>query len=192
MALIDVICGQGHVSEVYRAAADWPATPPCPECGATTEQTHLPKQARWTPDPVVIYQAPDGSMRFPPATDSTSTAMYDQQGFKRIELRGFADVRRFEKYMNASERSIAERRVERQQEQLEQVRKERHSEIRRGLEQGFQQRDDTGRIQTVRLSEFARDVMKVTMQRTNDKRTRVQDPGFRVSAYSVNHSNRDD
>jgi hypothetical protein len=193
MALIDVRCLTcGHVFEAVRLAKDWPATPPCEECQQPTEQTHLPKQVRWTPDPVVIYQAPDGSMRFPPDTTSTSTAMYDKKGFTRIELRGFADVRRFEKYMNAHERSIAERKVEQRQAQLEAVRKERHSEIRRGMEQGFQVPDEQGRMRTVRLGEFARDVMREAVNRTNQKRMRVHDPGFRVSAYSQNHSNRDD
>jgi hypothetical protein len=198
MPLIDLKCEHGHVREAYRPLSMWPQTPPCEACGAATEQIHLPKSSEVrSVDPVVVYQAPDGSMRFPPDITSASTAMYDQKGFTRIELRGFADVRRFERHMNTAELSHVRRRVERQQEQHERAVSERRAEGRRCLEQGFQlpERNEkgelTGRIQTVRLSERGRAIMRAAMER-NDRKggPRAQDPGFHSEAYSFDKSNR--
>ena len=201
MPLIDVNCPAcDRVEEVFRHNSDWPNTPACSKCGGETTQIHLPVYARARAiDPVVVYQAPDGTFRFPPDTNTASTAMYDKQGLTRIELRGFADVRRFEKHMNASELSQIRRRVERQQEQHEASESARRSEIRRGLEQGFQipEQDDqgrpTGRMTTVRLSERGRAIMRASMD-LNDRKggPTVKEPGFFAEAYSYDRSNREE
>lgn len=200
MALIDVHCHAcDRIEEVNRFAKDWPTTPSCSACGSETEQIHLPSFMRGhSVDPVVVYQAPDGSFRFPPDTTTSSTAMYDQKGFTRMELRGWADVRRFESQMNASQLSEVRRRVERQQESFELGEKERRSEIRRGLEQGFQvpETDDrgrlTGRMRTVRLSGRGRDIMRAAIA-NNDRKggPKAHEVGFRVEAYSDGSSNRE-
>lgn len=198
MSLIDVVCEDGHVNEVYRAIGDWPKTPACPSCEKPTQQTHLPPSERpRSVDPVVVYQAPDGSFRFPPDVTTLSTSMYDKKGFTRIELRGFADVRRFEKHMNAAELSQIRRKVEVKQEQHERSESERRSEVRRGLEQGFvmPERDEkgalTGRMQTVRLSERGRDIMRAAMDRNDAKGgPKVHSPNFYSEVYSVDRSNR--
>ena len=149
-------------------------------------------------DPVVVYQAPDGTFRFPPDTTTSSTAMYDKQGMTRIELRGFADVRRFEKHFNQAEMSQVRRRVEKQQEAFERGESERRSEIRRGLEQGFRipEHDEkgqpTGRMQTVHLSERGRAIMAASIG-MNDRKggPRVRESGFVNEAYSYDSSNRE-
>ena len=201
MALCDFRClACGHVFEAVRLVRDWPQTPPCETCGAATEQTHLPPAVRWRPDPVVVYQAPDGSYRFPPATTSLSTAMYDRQGFTRIELRGSQEVRAFEHRVEEHERSHMARCVERETAQREAVVSERHAEIRRGMQQGFRQPEmdsrgePTGRMMTVRLGAAGRDVMREAIARTNRIPAKsVKDPGFHVRAYSHDsNSNRDD
>jgi len=198
MSLIDVRCSDGHVSEVYRHNSDWPKTPPCPTCEKPTEQIHLPQSQRArSVDPVVVYQAPDGTFRFPPDISTSSTAMYDKLGYTRIECRGAAEVRKFEKQWSKKEMSQVRRRIERQQEQYERGESERRSEIRRGLEQGFQIpiQDDkgnwTGRMQTVRLSEQGRDIMRASMD-LNDRKggPKVKEAGCFVEAYSVDRSNR--
>ena len=198
--LIDIRClSCDRVQEVYRHNSEWPKTPPCPHCGETTEQVHLSRQDRATTvDPVVVYQAADGTFRFPPDTTTSSTAMYDQQGLTRIELRGWADVRRFEKHFNKAQLSDISRRVERQQEAFERGEKERRSEIRRCLEQGFSIPDvdergvPTGRMRRVELSGFGRKVLEHAMA-NNDRKggPRAREAGFRVSAYSDDRSNRD-
>lgn len=200
MALIDTHCPKcDRVEAVYRRASDWPRTPPCSKCEGPTQQIHLPSYMRGTPvDPVVVYQAPDGTLRFPPDTTSSSTKMYDDKGFTRIELRGFMDVRRFEKYMNTAELSKVRQRVERQQEQHERAESERRSEVRRGLEQGFQVPEQnergelTGRMKTVRLSERGRAIMRAAMD-NNDRKggPKTHEVGFHVEAYSHDSSNRE-
>ncbi len=200
MALIDIRCSPcDRVSEAYRAAADWPATPPCPHCGGPTEQIHLPSYMKGhAVDPVVVYQAPDGTLRFPPDISSASTAMYEQLGYTRQEYRGAAEVRKFEHRFNQQQLSEINRRVERQQEAYERGESERRSEVRRGLEQGFRipEYDDrgvaTGRMETVRLTPRARAIMDLAM-RKNDAtgKPTARDAGFHVEAYSVDRSNRE-
>ena len=200
MALIDIRCPAcDRIKEVVRAVADWPQTPPCANCGGPTEQIHLPSATRRRPvDPVVVYQAPDGTFRFPPDITSASTAMYDQQGMTRIELRDWADVRRFEHHFNATEMSQVHRRLERQQEAHERAEKERRTEARRCLEQGFRipEVDDrgvpTGRLQTVRLTPKGRAILEAA-QRHNDAKggPRAKEVGFHIEAYSDDRSNRD-
>ena len=200
MALIDTRCKScDRVEEVYRHNSDWPKTPPCSNCGGETEQVHLPSYMKaGSIDPVVVYQAPDGTFRFPPDTTTSSTAMYDKQGMTRIELRGWTDVRRFEKHFNQQEMSQVRRRVERQQEQFEAGEKERRSQIRHGLEQGFQipEQDEkgrpTGRMQTVRLTPYGRAIMQASID-MNDRKggPRVRETGFYSEAYQNNASNRE-
>ncbi len=198
MPLIDVECPDGHVREVYRHNSEWPNCPPCPACEKPTQQVILPSYMKGhNVDPVVVYQAPDGSMRFPPDTTTLSTAEYDKKGYTRIELRGWTDVRRFEKHMNASERSQIQRRIERQQEAFEASESARRSEVRRGIEQGIiiPVTDDKGRVvgqQTVRLTEYGKAIMRAAMD-NNDRKggPKGYDPGFRVESYSEDRSNRD-
>lgn len=149
-------------------------------------------------EPVVIYQAPDGSFRFPPDTTTASTAMYDGNGFTRIELRGWTDVRRFEKHFNDQQMSEVRRRVERQQEQHEAAESARRSEIRRCLDQGFQipEIDErgvaTGRMRRVELSARGRAILEAAMA-NNDRKggPRVREVGFFSEAYSMDSSNRE-
>jgi Zinc ribbon domain. len=202
MPLHDIACSDDSCAtrfEAYVSLADYPASPACPKCGGATYRA-MSRRApdRGTVDPVVAYQAPDGTFRFPPDISTSSTAMYDKLGYTRIELRGWTDVRRFEKHMNQAELSNVRRRVEKQQEQHERAESERRSEIRRGLDQGFQvpEQDDrgrlTGRMKTVRLSPRGRAIMQAAIA-NNDRKggPRAHDPGFRVEAYSNDRNNRD-
>lgn len=201
MPLIDVSCSAcERTEEVFRHHSDYPKTPDCSKCGAPTVQVHLPSyMSGHAVDPVIVYQAPDGSIRFPPDTTTASTAMYDGKGFTRIELRGWKDVRRFEKYFNDAQMSDVRRRVEKQQEQFERGESERRSEIRRCLEQGFQvpETDDrgkpTGRMRTVRLSERGRAILQAAID-NNDRKggPKARDVGFYSEAYSNDRSNREE
>ncbi len=202
MPLYDLKCQAeacGILFETYIPLTEFPKNPSCPKCSGPTAKdlNRRPVDRGTIVDPVVVYQAPDGSFRFPPDTTTSSTAMYDQKGFKRIELRGWTDVRRFEGFMNKAELSNARRRVERQAEQHERMESQRRSEVRRGLEQGFQvpETDErgqrTGRTKTVRLSERGRAIMQAAIA-NNDRKggPRVHDPGFHVEVYSQDRSNR--
>ena len=177
MALIDVKCQNDHISEVYRAAADWPNTPACPDCGQPTEQIHRPRQVTWTPDPVVVFKASDGSFRFPGDPNGLSAKQYKQQGMQQIEIRGAAEMRSFEKQMNKREYSRLARNVERKQE----AREQRESELRSQL-----------RDQMQRMSPLGRAVARAAMQRNDGKpRPHASHPGFLSEVYSYDRSNRD-
>lgn len=179
MALIDIECLNGHVSEnVWRKAEDWKTTPPCSECGAPTERIHLPPKTSWTVDPVIVYQAPDGTLRFPGAKEGLSNARYEKQGFRRIEIRGAAEMRSFEKHMNSHERSIMSRKLEARQRADEERERVNRSELRRQM---------TG------FTRQGRDLARAAMARNDHKpRKYTSDPGFHNDAYTNNRSNRDD
>lgn len=178
MALIDVRCSSDHISEVYRAISDWPNTPVCPECGGATEQIHLPKSVTWNPDPVIVFQAKDGSFRFPGDNNGRSAKTYERQGLTRIEIKGAAEMRRFEGVMNKHEYSRAQRRVEHQQQQREARFTQTRGELRRRMQS---------------MSEFGRDLARTVMRRNDDKpRERVPDSGFHSEVYNLNRSNRDE
>lgn len=178
MPRIDVRCTADHITEVMRPLAMYPATPPCPTCGQPTEQIHLPPATRWTLDPVVVYRAPDGSIRFPGDTTGVATAKYDRLGYERVELRSAAEVRRFEAHMEKTEFAHAQRRAER----LQALRERRESETRAEL---------FHRMKT--MSPFGRAVAHAAIARNNAKPSaRAQASGFHVDVFSNDRSNRDE
>jgi hypothetical protein len=180
MAVIDVRCTAGHLEEVYRPAEDWPATPPCPhdDCGAPTEQVHLPPHVRWRPDPVVVFRAPDGSFRFPGDTNGPGVGKYDRMGYERIEVRSATEMRSLERRMNAQERSTASRVFERQQQAMEASVAERRRDL-------F---DAMGHMST-----FGREAARAAIARSESRRRRgVSDAGLYSEVYAWNRSNRDE
>lgn len=179
MSLIDVYCLTcGAISEVVRAARDWPATPPCPACGQATEQRHYPKAVQWTPEPVVVFQAADGSIRFPGDAHGLSARTYERQGLRRIEIRGAIEMRRFEAHMNKAEYARACRQVEAKHA----AREARETVMRAHLRQQFSQMSERGR-------ELARFAMRRNDQRPREK---AAFPEFHNQAYSYDHGNREE
>jgi hypothetical protein len=165
-----------HISEVNRPLAMFPATPVCPDCGAETEQIHLPSHLRWTPEPVVVYKAPDGTFRFPGDPNGVSAKGYDKQGFERVEIRGAVEMRRFENRMNKRDYAEAQRRFEHKQEQREAREKISRGELHRQMQN---------------MSAFGRAVAQVAMARGDAKKPRrAAEPGFYSEAYSMDRSNR--
>jgi hypothetical protein len=166
-----------HEHEVYRALADWPNTPPCPTCGAPTEQWHPPPRTRWTVDPVVVFKAPDGSYRFPGDPNGLQAAKYARDGFDRVELRSAADVRRFEREVNQQDRSQSSRRAETLQASREARERMLRPELRRLMPN---------------FSRFGRDVARAAMARNDAKpREYSRDSNFHVDAYSNDRTNRE-
>lgn len=181
MRMIDVRCTAcGHSFEYLKRTRDGqddpPAPPPCESCGGVVETWSPPPRVYGAPDPVVIFRGPDG-FRFPGDPNGPAATRYAREGFERIELRGAADVRRFEKVMNAHEYSRAARRVEHQQR----FREQREAHLRGELRQKMQSFSARGR-------ELARVVMR---QNDHKPRERVRDANFHVEVYSVDRSNRD-
>lgn len=178
MALIDVICEDGHLHEVNRSIHDWPKTPACPEpgCGKPTEQTLRPRQTRWQVDPIVVFRAPDGTYRFPGDRDDSGARKYEAMGYERQEIRGAAEMRQFEGRMEKSEYSRAQQRIERQQEQRE----EREHEMRSQLHHAMRSMSPRGRA------------VAEAMIRKHDaeRKAPISQVGFHSEIYSFNRSNR--
>ncbi len=178
MPRIDAIClACDQVHELYRPLAMWPATPPCPTCGGATEQCHLPKAVSWTVDPVIVFQAKDGSMRFPGDANGLSAKNYEKQGLTRIEIRGAAEMRRFEGHMNKREYSRAQRRIENNQQQREARETVSRSELRQKMQS---------------MSAFGKAVARVAMQRNDAKPKERFDSGFFSDVYNLDRSNREE
>lgn len=178
MALIDVRCPEGHTHEVYRSVADWPKTPACPTCDKPTEQVHLPKRVQWRADPIIVFKGHDGQYRFPGDPQGAVAAGYARDGFERIELRDAADVRRFEKHMNAHEFRRASRRAEIQQR----MREHRESLSRSDLRALMQSMSPAGRA-----------IARAAMRRNDGKpREHAKEAGFHSEVYSNDRSNRDE
>jgi hypothetical protein len=167
-----------HLHELNRPLAMYPAMPTCPDCGAATVHDMSVGQRQSTVDPVVVFRGPDGQIRFPGDANGTSAHVYATQGFERIEIRGAAEMRRFEKAMNATEYSRAARRLEHKQSQRE----ERQRILRGELRQRMQSMSTAGRA-------IARAVMD---RNDNRPRERVADANFHSEVYSFDRSNRDE
>jgi hypothetical protein len=190
-----------HVFELVLAMAayDPEATHPCPKCGHASIKTFLPAGSTANPDPVIVFKAADGTFRYPGDATGLSAANYEKLGYERVEIRGWADMRRFERTVNGQQRSEIARRVERQLEVHEAQVKMRRSEAINGLRNGFTipELDErgvrTGRMKTVRMSAQGADIMRACMERNDNKpRTREFEAGFHSDVYNNSRGNRDD
>lgn len=180
MARIDVKCSapDPHESEVERAAADWPNTPPCPTCGAPTEQFHPPPRIQYRADPVILFRGPDGQIRFVGDANGVSAHDYRQRGFEEVRLQGVAEVRRFEKHMNAHEYSRAMRRAEKAQQHREERERHTRSQLRDVMSS---------------MTPFGRALARAAISKNDAKprpRESARDPGFHSDVYSNDRSNR--
>jgi putative FmdB family regulatory protein len=162
--------------EHIRAISQIDNNPPCP-CGGETHRILRPSTNSGYVDAVVVYQAPDGSVRFPGMGEGRSVAYYKSLGFTRREIRGAADMRRFEGQMNARERSIMARKLERKLEMREQRESHMRSQLR-GL--------------MTSMTPLGRDLARAAMRANDHKpRERTADANFHSEVYSFNRSNRD-
>jgi len=168
----------GHTFEDVRTVSKIDPNPPCRECDSPTERTFAPATNTGYADAIVVYQAPDGTMRFPGAKDGRTVAEYNAAGYARHEIRSAAEMRRFEGQMNRHEKSIMARKLERKQAAREQRESELRSELR-------------SRMQS--MSTFGRDAARAAMRHNDSKpRERTADPNFHSEVYSFDRSNRDE
>ena len=181
------------------AQYDADADHPCPKCGSVSVRGYLPSYvSAANTEPIVVFKADDGSFRYPGDPSGLSAHNYEKMGYARVELRGWADVRRFERDVNTTQASEIARRVERQLEVHEMSVKARRSEILNGLRNSFVIPEivdgrRTGRMKTVRMSAAGADIMRASMERNDAKpRVKFREAGFHSDAYANDRSNRDD
>jgi putative FmdB family regulatory protein len=182
-----------------RAMSQSDVLPPCPKCGTETIREYSLISSRSSAAAVVVFKAPDGSYRFPGATSGRSVDNYERLGYQRVELRGFAEVRKFERDVNTREASEIARKVERRLEMREMAEKRRRSEITHGLRNSFQipEVDEkgrrTGRMKSVKMSERGIAIMQAAQAQNYERpRPRAYEGGIFVEVYSNDRSNRDD
>lgn len=168
----------GAIFEDIRAISHIDPNPACRTCGAATTREWSAATASGTCDPVLVFQAPDGSFRFPGMGEGRSIAHYRALGYQRHEIRGAADMRRFEGLMNRREMSIMSRKVEIKQR----MREARESLTRSEL-----------RSRMASMSRFGRDLAREAMRHNDHKpRERTPDAGFHSEVFSFNRSNREE
>lgn len=177
MPIIQFTCPSCGPFEQYRPVTSL-AVPPCPTCYGPAERHWIAPGARANPDPVVVYRDPSGNYVFPGATDGLYAHTCESRGYTRVELKGWADVRRFEQEMNKRTRSDTEYRAERQSEAIERGEKLRRSDF-------FQKMSS--------MSPFGRAVARAAIEKNNAKpRPKGHDTGFHVECYSYDRGSRDD
>ncbi len=169
-----------HLHELNRPLAMWPEMPPCPDCGSPTDHDLAVGRRASNVDPIILFHGPDGQVRFVGDANGINAHDYRRQGFQEIRLQGAADVRRFEKHMNAHEYSRAVRRAERSQEQREAREKVTRSQLRDVMSS---------------MTPFGRALAREAVRRNDNKprpQEKARDPGFHSDVYSNNRSNRDE
>jgi hypothetical protein len=188
----------GFIFNDLRPMAQSHVLPPCPKCGATTEREYSPITTYSTAPAVVVFKAPDGTFRYPGQTEGKSVEQYVRLGYERMELRGFADVRRFERDVNTEQSREIAKRAERQMVAHLEGERRRRSDVYNGMANGFviPVRDKQGRqigTKVVRLSPAGMDTMRNAMAEM-DRRPRPQarEAGFFVDAYSNDRGSRDE
>jgi hypothetical protein len=151
----------------------------CNKCGKGLEIGDFPfcphesiyPQHAQTFDPVVIHRNEAGEVRFPGRTDAQVPA-----GYEKVELRTLAEVRKFEREMNARDRAVHASAQERSRIQMEQLRLKERGELLQMMQQ---------------MSPFGRDLTRVAIQATDERARKEYDPGFRVEVFSDDASNRE-
>lgn len=189
----------GFIFNDLRPMAQSHVLPSCPKCGTATEREYEPITTWTTAPAVVVFKAPDGSFRYPGSTEGQSVAKYERLGYTRVELRGAAEVRRFEREANTREASEIARKVEHRLALREAAEHDRRSTITHGLRNSFvipevdEKGRRTGRMKSVRMSPRGHDIMRAAQAQNDDRpRPKAYDGGIHVEAYSYDRSNRDE
>ncbi len=160
------------IFEEYRPVSDHQKIVPCPRCQLPSHRVYLPSAPRSEAPSVVVHRAPDGSYRFPGSPDARMP-----EGYTRVELRGWQEVRRFEKEVNKRQFSEICRRVERQQSAIEEGERRRRSDLYAAMG-SFSNRNKA--------------LARLVIERNNRKgHPQTYEPGFYVEAFSQDRSSRE-
>jgi hypothetical protein len=155
----------------------------CPDCGlepgigqwpfrckGTGEHDLRPRRAQ-NIDPVVVHRAKDGTYRFPGSADAPIPA-----GYEKVELRTLAEVDAFSKKVNQHDRSIIDRHVERECQQIEALEAQQRPELRAAMQ---------------RMTPAQRALAEHAIRVNNSRRPKGFDSGFHLEIREMDASNRD-
>ena len=193
----------GHLVVEYRPLARYADCPICPKCDGPTEKAYVPSGYTINSPAIVLFKADDGTFRFPGDPNGKSAAKYADLGYQRIEAKGWAEVRRLEKQVNAQQSVEIRRRAEDDCRLREESTHRRRSDFFHGIQHGFQMPEmrenssgelvPTGRMKTVHLGELGRAVAMAAVARNNAKsRPNPTEAGGHFEVYSFDRSNRDE
>lgn len=181
MPLIDVQCLEptcGHIFEHVRPIADWPATPPCEKCQSpNTDDGHLPPRTRWSVDPVVVFEAPDGTYRYPGEADGNSSRRYAAAGYRQITIRNATEMRAFETRVGIHEQRKANETFERSERAREASESARRGALHTAM---------------ASMSPRGRDLARAAIAQSDGVRRAAHQVGFHSEVYNVDRSNRGD
>lgn len=197
MPLYDYECPKGHLTEHYLPR--YQDHTECDQGGCTEVADHRPSfwyssgvhlAQRFSP--VVIHRDVNGNVRFPGSVDAKVPP-----GFQKVELTTVAQVRQFEKEVNAKDTRAAAKFRESRQFYLDgQLRANREGveAIRAGG--AWQGTDEKGNIITRHgMSERGQKIYDSIRQASELKQrngAKATNPEFHVEAFTQNASNRED
>ena len=161
--------------KVFEKMEAWDAEKTACECGAEAVRVFLSRREYRAQafDPVLVFRDASGHYRFPGRNSGEVP-----KGYEPVFLRTTAEVRKFEKQMNAKERERYMIHKEREEATYREFLGSRRSELRQRIQH---------------MSQFGRDFAEAAM-RANDEAPSADhkfDPAFHIEAFSFDSSNRD-
>jgi len=175
MPLYDFSCvtpSCGRIFERLLQLSEYRDPQPCPDCHGPTEKILLPSGLNASHfDPVVVHRDKAGNIRYPGAADAPLPA-----GFERVELRTFADIDRFSRQVNVSERRKIDQEVSRQQHAIDVTESRMRPELRAAM---------------ARMTPQQRAFAEVAIAANNARRPRTTDANFFLEAREYDGSNRE-
>ena len=143
----------------------------CPQCGKKAERTWAVSKARRFSEPVVLHKYADGQWGVPGRADDPTPA-----GAERVECWNMTDYERALDKMNKSERSRAAEKHDR----AEALREDRNKKLRDEIKY---------RISNA-SSEWERDMLKMTLERSDKSYRPLEFREFRNELLEYDSTNR--
>jgi hypothetical protein len=149
----------------------------------------------------VVYEAKDGTFRYPGADHSSETKRLERMGMKRIELNTTHAIRKFEKRVNDLENSKHRQFIAGQNAVFAARQKAGRDELRQAISTGRMRMRDSdpksptyGQMYTGEIGEMQKDMIRASLENVERSRPtgRGFDAGFNIQAFSYDSSNREE
>lgn len=160
---------------IFERMVDWQTEEVTHECGKQASRVFVTRRTYRAQafDPVLVFKDQSGHYRFPGRNRARIPA-----GYEPVYLRSSAEVRRFEKSVNANERNRYMQAKERESRFFDPLLSQSRSDLRQKMQ---------------RFSPAGRALAETAM-RENDRKSSVDyrfDAGFHLEAFSNDASNRE-